>query len=44
MREKAANEQRKTLKDLQKLWRAVAQDHLKKQNKKHNRNVWFPEW
>lgn len=41
MSEKAANEQSKTLRDLQKLRRAVAQDHLK--NKQKNpRNVWLP--
>lgn len=41
MSEKAANEQSKTLRDLQKLRRAVAQDHLKNKQKKP-RNVWLP--
>lgn len=41
MSEKAANEQSKTLRDLQKLQRAVAQDHLKNKQKKP-RNVWLP--
>ena len=30
MSEKAANVQRETLKDLQKAWRTIAQDHFKR--------------
>lgn len=39
MSEKAANEQSKTLRDLQKLRRAVAQDHLKNKQKKPQKCV-----
>lgn len=44
MSEKAANEQSKTLRDLQKLRRAVAQDHLKNKQKKNPEMCGSLEW
>lgn len=39
MWEKAANAQRKALKNLQKAWRTTAQDHLKKYKEVWKQNI-----